>query len=79
MMLAQPFTRNRAVLSALAILGTTLGTVSTVYAGFHLGSAFHGLLQMDTFSVFFHLLIGVVAVLVVLASVPYLDVSQIPS
>jgi NADH-quinone oxidoreductase subunit N len=79
MMLVQPVTRNRAVLSTLAILGTALGTASTVYAGCHRGPAFHGLLQMDTFSVFFHLLIGVVAVLVVLASGPYLERENLES
>jgi NADH-quinone oxidoreductase subunit N len=78
-MLVQPVTRNRAVLSTLAILGTALGTASTVYAGFHKGPAFHGLLQMDPFSVFFHLLIGVVAVLVVLASGPYLERENLES
>jgi NADH-quinone oxidoreductase subunit N len=79
MMLVQPFTRNRAVLSSLAILGTALGTASTVYAGFHGGPAFHGLLQMDPFSVFFHLLVGTVAVLVVLSAGSYLERENLDS
>jgi NADH-quinone oxidoreductase subunit N len=73
LMLLQPFTRNRNVLAFFAILGTALGTVATLFAGFPGGSAFGGLIQMDAFSVFFHLLIGLVAFLVVLASGPYLE------
>jgi NADH-quinone oxidoreductase subunit N len=73
MMLVQPFTRNRNVLSFLAILGAALGAGATLYAGFPGGSAFGGLIQMDAFSVFFHLLIGLVAFLVVLASGSYLE------
>jgi NADH-quinone oxidoreductase subunit N len=73
LMLLQPFTRNRNVLSFFAVLGAALGTAATLFAGFPGGSAFGGLIQMDPFSVFFHLLIGVVAVLVVLASGSYLE------
>jgi NADH-quinone oxidoreductase subunit N len=73
MMLLQPFTRNRNVLNFFAILGTALGTLATFYAGFPGGSAFQGLIQMDAFAVFFHLLVGVVAFLVVLAAGPYLE------
>src|SRR5215469_10629789 len=73
LMLLQPFTRNRSVLNFFAILGTALGTVATIYAGFPGGSAFQGLIQMDAFAVFFHLLVGVVAFLVVLAAGPYLE------
>jgi len=75
LMLLQPFTRNRHALSFFAILGTVLGTTATLYANSSVGtgSAFGGLIQMDAFSVFFHLLVGVVAILVVLAAGPYLE------
>jgi NADH-quinone oxidoreductase subunit N len=73
LMLLQPFTRNRNVLNFFAILGAALGASATLYAGFPGGSAFGGLIQMDPFSVFFHLLIGLVAFLVVLASGSYLE------
>jgi NADH-quinone oxidoreductase subunit N len=73
LMLLQPFTRNRNVLNFFAILGAALGAGATLYAGFPGGSAFGGLIQMDPFSVFFHLLIGLVAFLVVLASGSYLE------
>jgi NADH-quinone oxidoreductase subunit N len=73
LMLLQPFARNRNVLNSFAILGAALGAGATLYAGFPGGSAFGGLIQMDAFSVFFHLLIGLVAFLVMLASGPYLE------
>jgi NADH-quinone oxidoreductase subunit N len=73
LMLLQPFTRNRNVLNFFAILGAALGAVATLYAASPGGSAFGGLIQMDPFSVFFHLLIGLVAFLVVLASGSYLE------
>jgi NADH-quinone oxidoreductase subunit N len=81
LMLVQPFTRNRHVLSFFALLGTILGTSATIYAYTTVGagSAFHGLIQMDPFSVFFHLLIGTVSILVVLISGPYLERENLES
>src|SRR5260370_23362617 len=70
LMLLQHFTRNRQVLTFFAILGTGLGTASTLVAGNPGGPAFFGLIQMDAFSVFFHLLVGAVAFLVVLPPDP---------
>src|SRR5882757_3512304 len=81
LMLLQPFTRNRHVLSFFAILGTILGTTATIYAYTTVGagSAFGGLIQLDAFSIFFHLLVGVVAILVVLISGPYLERENLES
>src|SRR5262244_3047464 len=75
LMLMQPFTKNRAVLNFTALLGAILGTSATIYAytSVGVGSAFSGLIQLDAFSIFFHLLVGVVAVLVILAAGPYLE------
>jgi NADH-quinone oxidoreductase subunit N len=81
LMLLQPFTRNRHVLSFFAILGTILGTTATLFANSSVGvgPAFHGLIQMDPFSVFFHLLVGGVSILVVLAAGPYLERENLES
>src|SRR5712692_4151541 len=79
LMLLQPFTRNRQLLTFFAILGTGLGTASTLVAGNPGGPAFFGLIQMDAFSVFFHLLVGVVSILVVLAAGPYLERENLES
>src|SRR5258708_28468767 len=73
LMLLQPFTRSRQVLTFFAILGTGLGTAATIFAGNPGGPAFFGLIQMDGFSVFFHLLVRLLAFLVVLPSDSYLQ------
>src|ERR1700736_2912927 len=81
LMLLQPFTRNRHVLSFFAILGTILGTSATIYAYTTVGAgpAFGGLIQLDAFSIFFHLLVGAVSILVVLISGPYLERENLES
>ena len=81
LMLLQPFTRNRHVLSFFAILGTIFGASSTIYAYTTIGAgtAFNGLIQFDAFSIFFHLLIGLVSILVVLISGPYLERENLES
>jgi NADH-quinone oxidoreductase subunit N len=75
LMLLQPFTRNRQMLNFTALLGAILGTSATIYAYSTVGAgaAFHGLIQLDAFGIFFHLLVGVVAILVVLAAESYLE------
>jgi NADH-quinone oxidoreductase subunit N len=81
MMLLQPFTRNRHVLSFFAILGTILGTSASIYAYQTVGTgpAFSQLIQFDAFSIFFHLLIGLVSILVVLGAGPYLERENLES
>jgi NADH-quinone oxidoreductase subunit N len=79
LMLLQPFVRHRRVFAFLAALGAALGTAATLYPGAAGGSAFQGLIQMDAFSVFFHLLVGLVAFLVVLAAEPYLERERLES
>ena len=81
LMLLQPFTRNRHVLSFFAVLGAIFGASSTIYAYTTIGpgTAFNGLIQFDAFSIFFHLLIGLVSILVVLISGPYLERENLES
>lgn len=81
LMLLQPITRNRHVLSFFALLGAILGTSATIYAYTTVGagSAFHGLIQLDAFSIFFHLLVGAVSILVMLISGPYLERENLES
>jgi NADH-quinone oxidoreductase subunit N len=78
-MLLQPFARSRRFLSALAIIGALAGTGASWLAFQRAGLGFFGLIQSDAFSFFFHLLVGTVAFLVVLAAGPYLDREQLPA
>src|SRR6202790_2745168 len=79
LMLVQPFTKNRPFLSFLALLGTSLGAAFSVIASTFYGAGFNGLIEMDAFSEFFHLLVGGVAFLVVLAAGPYLARERLES
>jgi NADH-quinone oxidoreductase subunit N len=75
LMLLQPFLRNRHALSFLALLSSAAATASAAFyfSPLYPGTAFNGLLRADGFSFFFHVLIGLVVFLVLLASASYLD------
>jgi NADH-quinone oxidoreductase subunit N len=73
LMLFQSLTKNRVFLGAVAFLGAVCGTLSSVLSYRYPGQGFFGLIQSDTFSLFFHLLVGTVAVLVILAADSYLN------
>jgi len=77
-MLLQPFVRNRHFFTALAFIGALAGTAGSCLSFRNPGAGFYGLIQADAFSFFFHLLVGTVAVLVVLAAGPYLDRERLP-
>src|SRR5947209_6718914 len=77
-MLLQPLVRNRHFFTFLAFVGALAGTAASYFAFRHAGPGFSGLVQSDSFSFFFHLLVGAVAFLVVLAAGPYLDRERLP-
>src|SRR2546429_8470452 len=77
-MLMQPFVRSRHFFTFLALIGTLAGTAASVTAAMHAGPGFGGLVQSDSFSFFFRLLVGTVAFLVVLAAGAYLEVESPP-
>jgi len=77
-MFLQPFVRNRHFFTALAFIGALAGMAGSFFSFRNPGAGFYGLIQADAFSFFFHLLVGTVAVLVVLAAGPYLDRERLP-
>src|SRR5258707_13506689 len=78
LMLMQPFVRSRHFFTFLALTGTLAGTVASVTAAMHAGPGFFGLVQSDSFSFFFRLLVGTVAFLVAMAAGPYLERERLP-
>src|SRR6266404_8553153 len=58
--------------------GALAGTAASVTAAMHAGPGFGGLVQSDSFSFFFRLLVGTVAFLVALAAGPYLERERLP-
>jgi NADH-quinone oxidoreductase subunit N len=79
LMLLQSLTKNRPFLSAVAFVGAAVGTMSALISIQYGGLGFFGLIQTDTFSTFFHLLVGLVAALVILAAGPYLSRANLDS
>ena len=79
LMLLQPLTKNRAFLAVVAFIGAAAGTASSLLGVRYAGMGFFGLLQSDTFSLFFHVLVGAVAVLVILVAEPYLSREKLQS
>jgi NADH-quinone oxidoreductase subunit N len=77
-MFLQPFVRSRQFFSFLALVGTLAGTVAAGSSFLHGGPGFHGLVQCDSFTFFFRLLVGSVSFLVVLAAGPYLEREKLP-
>lgn len=73
LMLMQPLTRSRKVLTTVAVLGALLGICGNFYSVHNPGPAFSGLVAADPFSIFFSHLVGLIAVLVILAAGPYLE------
>src|ERR1700687_302557 len=75
LMLLEPFlplSRRRQISTVLAVVGAVVALAATMYPLRNAGTAFGGLLAIDGVSVFFHLLVGAVALLVILASGEYL-------
>src|SRR5260370_6689324 len=77
-MLMQPFVRSRHFFTFLALMGALAGTAAAVTAAMHPGPGFGGLVQSDSFSFFFRLLVGTVAFLFLLAAWPYLERVRLP-
>ena len=79
-MLLDPFFPARASrrpLGWLAFLGTLLAAAASAHQVYYPGPAFYGMVRVDSFSIFFHVLITLLAALVLLASFDYLDQQEI--
>src|SRR5216684_3119466 len=79
LMLVEPFlsSQRRRVAGVFALLGAVVSLASTFYLKALPGKAFNGLLAIDGFSFFFHVLVGTVAALVMLGSADYLEREQL--
>ncbi|HVP44913.1 MAG TPA: NADH-quinone oxidoreductase subunit N [Terriglobales bacterium] len=79
-MLAEPLLGPRASrkpLGIVALAGTLAALAATVLQADNQGLAFFSLVLVDDFSVFFHFVIELIAAVVILASLEYLDTQQI--
>jgi len=74
-----PEQSSKKPLGAIAIVGALAGLVATAYQTGFYGSAFYDTISVDTFSVFFHVVVLLIALVVALTSLEYLEVQHIRS
>src|SRR6059058_190842 len=86
-MLADPFfdvkdgSTSRRPIGWLAFLGSLAALASCFYQAAHpfAGAAFFGMVRMDAFSIFFHVVVIGVSALAILSSLDYLEAQRIRS
>lgn len=66
-------------LGMIAIVGSLAGLAATAYQTNYYGNAFYNTIIVDTFSVFFHVVVLLIALVVILTSFEYLEVQRIRS
>jgi len=64
-------------LGVIALLGTLASLAATTWQAQHPGPAWFGMVRVDSFSLFFHVVIALVALVVVLVSFEYLEAEGI--
>jgi NADH-quinone oxidoreductase subunit N len=66
-------------LGIIAVIGSLAGLAATAYQTGFYGSAFYNTISVDTFSVFFHFVVLLIALAVILSSFEYLEIQRIRS
>jgi len=69
--------RSQRTLGALALVGSLAALIATLFQSQYRGLAFWNMVQVDSFSVFFHFLVAAVAAVVILSSYEYMAVQEI--
>jgi len=64
-------------LGIIALVGIVAGLAATAFQAQHYGDAFFNMVRVDAFSIFFHFVVLLVALVVVLSSFDYLEVQRI--
>ena len=76
---ALPPKGNKKTLGMIGLVGVLLGLVAAVVQAQNFGDAFFHMVRVDAFSVFFHFVILLIALVVILTSFDYLEVQRINS
>ncbi|MBZ5600020.1 MAG: NADH-quinone oxidoreductase subunit N [Acidobacteriia bacterium] len=69
--------RSQRTLGAVGLVGALAAIVATLYQSQYPGVGFWGMVNVDSFSVFFHFLVTAVTAVVILTSYEYMEVQQI--
>ncbi|HVO68642.1 MAG TPA: NADH-quinone oxidoreductase subunit N, partial [Aggregatilineaceae bacterium] len=69
--------RSQRILGAVGLLGALAAIAATLYQAQYPGLGFWNMVQVDSFSIFFHFLVTTVTAVVILTSYEYMEVQQI--
>lgn len=70
-------TRRQKLPGMLALIGALAAVAAALFQSQYPGSAFYGMVQVDSFSIFFHVLVAAVTAIVILTSYEYLATQEI--
>ena len=76
---ALPPKDNKKTLGMIGLVGVLVGLAAAAIQAQAYGDAFFGMVRVDAFSVFFHFVVLLIALVVILVSFSYLEVQQINS
>lgn len=74
-----PAGKSRRSLGILSLIGTLAAIVAAFYQASYYGDGWFGMVRVDSFSIFFHILIPAISAVCILASLEYLDQQKINS
>src|SRR5690348_5536764 len=72
-----PERSSRKALGVFSFIGTLVAIAASLYQANYPGSGWFGMIRVDEFSIFFHVLICAISGIVILASFEYLETQQI--
>ena len=72
-----PLKGNKKILGFIALAGVIAGLMATLIQAESYGDAFFNMVRVDAFSIYFHVVVLLVALVVVLSSFDYLEVQRI--
>jgi NADH-quinone oxidoreductase subunit N len=71
--------RSQKILGLVALIGALAALAASFYQAQFPGTAFWEMVRVDSFSIFFHVLVAAITVVVILSSYEYMEVQQIPA
>jgi len=71
--------RSQRTLGIIALIGALAAIAASIYQAQYPGTGFWEMVRVDSFSVFFHVLVAAITAVVILTSFEYMEVQEIPA